>query len=182
MTCAETTLNFHHRHQFSSSFNCEFNFGRGRAFLIGCWSTRANSGWRRHFVQWNYFAALRADRYAAVRCVTSPVKQRRFDISDPYENVPAGLTGEHCEDLLQPAAKQTPATAERNISNGPDLKALIYHLTKLSFERERACNFVSRSFNILNRELGFGFSNLGHGRRALATNTANPEGRRFQLR
>jgi hypothetical protein len=120
---------FHRKHQFSTSFNYELPFGKGRAFLsdAGGITNFLLGGW-----QVNGIVTLLSGRPFTPQFDSPDVSSQRPDlIGDPYENIPAGF-------MFNPYAFARPVAgsgdqygnAGRNILIGPDFQNVDLSLQK----------------------------------------------------
>lgn len=128
---AEKSLaDFHRKHQFTTSFNYELPFGKGKRFLTDAGATDfIFGGW-----QVNGIVTILSGRPFTPQYSSAEVAQQRPDIvGDPYSNIPAGLA-------FNPAAFRRPVatasdpnlfgSAGRNILIGPSFNNVDLSLIK----------------------------------------------------
>jgi hypothetical protein len=144
---------YHRTHQFSASFNYDLPFGRGRKFFGNTkgWSEVLFGGW-----QLNGIVTMLSGRpFTPVFSTLDTASGRPDLVSDPMQNVPAGLYFNPLAFRHPVATPQDPTefgSAGRNIVIGPDFKNVDMSLFKnIKLTEKSRLQLRWEVFNVFNR-------------------------------
>jgi hypothetical protein len=144
---------YHRTHQFSASFNYDLPFGRGRKFFGNArgWSEIMFGGW-----QLNGIVTMLSGRpFTPVYSTPDTAGGRPDLVSDPMQNVPAGLYFNPLAFRRPVATPEDPnefGSAGRNIVIGPNFKNVDMSLFKnIKLTEKSRLQLRWEVFNVFNR-------------------------------